>query len=197
MKRSAPAALRNRAPILAVLEDLLGPAARVLEIASGTGQHADFLTEHAAGWIWQPTDVDDANLASIEAYRTEAARENFLPAVKLDAAGTNWPEAIYDAVFSANMIHITPWSVALGLFSGASRVLKPTGALILYGPFRFSGALTAESNAAFDARLRDEDPRWGVRDLDDIQRETGIRGFESPRIIPMPANNHVLAFRRT
>lgn len=194
MKRSAPAALRNRAPILEVLKDVLGPEARVLEVASGTGEHADFFTQSVTGWIWQPTDVDAANLASIEAYRMEAARQNFLPASKLDAAGSDWPVTRYDAVFSANMIHIAPWPVALGLFAGAAQVLESAGALVLYGPFRFSGAFTAESNAAFDARLRGEDPTWGVRDLNDIQRETSARGFEPARVIPMPANNHVLVF---
>lgn len=196
MKRSSPAALRNRGPILEVLRSLFGPEARVLEVASGTGQHADFFTENVAGWRWQPSDVDDANLVSIEAYRTDAGRHNFLPPLRLDAAGADWPRARYDGVFAANMIHIAPWSVALGLFAGAARVLDPEGSLVLYGPFRFSGAFTADSNAAFDARLRSEDPRWGVRDVDDIQRETSARGFGPPRNIAMPANNHVLVFTR-
>lgn len=197
MKRSAPAALRNRAPIFEVLKELLGPISRVLEVASGTGQHADFFTEHVPGWRWQPSDLDDANVESVEAYRSEAGRPNFLPALRLDASGSDWPSESYDAVYSANMIHIAPWRVALGLFAGAARVLEPSGLLILYGPFRFSGTFTAESNAAFDARLRDEDADWGVRDVDDIRRETSALGFESPRIVPMPANNHVLAFRRS
>jgi SAM-dependent methyltransferase len=196
MKRNAPAALRNRAPILEVLRELLGPESRILETGSGTGQHADFFTENEPGWRWQPTDLDDANLASIDAYRDEAGRDNFLPPVRLDARGTAWPPEHYDAVFSANMIHIAPWPVALGLFAGAARVLEPAGLLVLYGPFRFSGEFTAESNVAFDARLRAEDPEWGVRDLDDIRRETLACGFDPPKIFPMPANNHVLAFAR-
>jgi SAM-dependent methyltransferase len=194
MKRSAPAALRNRAPIFEVLRELIGPTGHVLEVGSGTGQHADFFTEHAPGWRWQPTDLDAANLASIEAYRTEAGRQNFLPALRLDARGTDWPRERYDAVFSANMIHIAPWPATLGLLTGAARVLAPSGVLVLYGPFRFSGAFTADSNAAFDARLRGEDPTWGVRDLDDLLREALSRGFAAPRVFPMPANNHVLAF---
>lgn len=196
MKRSAPAASRNRAPILEVLRELLGPRSHVLEVGSGTGQHADFFTEHVPGWRWQPTDFDDANLASIDAHRTDANRDNFLPPVRLDARSTEWPAERYDAVFSANVIHIAAWPVALGLFTGAARVLEPAGLLVLYGPFRFSGEFTAESNAAFDARLRGDDTEWGVRDVDDIRRETLARGFEPPRIIPMPANNHVLVFVR-
>lgn len=196
MKRNAPAALRNRGPILDVLRGVLGPIARVLEVASGTGEHADFFTGSVPGWIWQPSDRDDASLASIEAYRVEAGRQNFLPPVRLDASSTDWPTEHHDAIFSANMIHIAPWSATLGLLSGAARVLRPQGLLILYGPFRFSGTVTAESNAAFDARLRGEDPAWGVRDVDDLEREAAARGFDSPRIIPMPANNHVLVFAR-
>lgn len=176
---------------------MLAPTARVLEVGSGTGQHANFFTQAMPDWTWQPTDLDEMNLSSIEAYREEARQPRFLPAVRLDAASSEWPPARYDAVFSANVIHIAPWSVALGLFDGAARVLEPTGLLVLYGPFRFSGAFTAESNAAFDARLRGADPSWGVRDLDDIRRETAARGFDEPRIVPMPANNHVLVFGRT
>jgi len=178
----------------------------VLEVGSGTGQHADFFTRAMSGWRWQPTDADDANLASIEAYRVEAGRENFRPALRLDVREQDWPldaalspaggVARYDAVFSANMVHIAPWGAALGLLDGAVRVLEPTGKLLLYGPFRFSGAFTAESNAAFDTRLRGEDEGWGVRDVDDIGREARARGFDSPEIVPMPANNHVLAFPR-
>jgi SAM-dependent methyltransferase len=196
MKRSAPAALRNREPILDVLRELLEPTSRVLELGSGTGQHADFFTGSMPGWTWQPSDMDDANIASIEAYRAESARENFLPARKLDARDPVWPLEGCDAVFSANMIHISPWSVALGLFAGAARILGPQGLFVLYGPFRFSGKFTAASNAAFDARLRGDDPSWGVRDVGDIVRETSALGFADPRIIPMPANNHVLCFAR-
>lgn len=196
MKRSAPAALRNRAPILEVLRELLGPSSRVLEVGSGTGEHADFFTESMPGWIWQPADVDAANVESVEAYRFEARRQNFLAPVLFDARSPAWPVDRADAVVSANVIHISPWSVALGLFDGAARVLEAGGLLVLYGPFRFSGSFTAESNAAFDARLRAEDPEWGVRDMEDIKRETDARGFEAPNVFPMPANNHVLAFRR-
>jgi len=196
MKRSAPAALRNCAPILDVLRGLFGPAPRVLEVGSGTGQHADFFTEAMPGWVWQPTEVDDASLASIEAYRHDGGRRNFLPARKLDVRTDDWPAERYDAVFCANVIHIAPWDVAIGLIDGAGRVLGPSGILVLYGPFRFSGTFTADSNAAFDARLRSEDAAWGVRDVDDLSKEARARGFDAPRIVAMPANNNVLAFAR-
>jgi len=175
-----------------VIRELLGASSRVLEVGSGTGQHAEYFTEQMPEWRWQPTDVDEANLASIEAHRLEANRENFLPALRLDASGSDWPAERYDAVFSANVTHIAPWAVARGLVSGAAHVLEPSGTLILYGPFRFSGMFTAESNAAFDARLRSENSTWGVRDVDDIRREATACGFESHRIVSMPANNHVL-----
>ena len=196
MKRTAAAAARNREPILLALRDLLAPETRILEVGSGTGQHAQFFTEHMPGWIWQPTDLDPGNLASIEAHRAEVGRDNFLPAVRLDAGVAEWPKGPFDAVFSANVIHISPWSVGVGLIDGASRMLAPGGLLILYGPFRLSGKFTAESNAAFDARLRGDDPSWGVRDVDDIQREAAARGFLAPRVVPMPANNHVMVFGR-
>jgi SAM-dependent methyltransferase len=197
MKKSAPAALRNRAPILAALREILGATARILEIGSGTGQHADFFTENMPGWMWRPTDLDDENRASVDAYRAEAGRANLLPALRLDVRQPEWPLERYDVVFSANVIHIAPWEVALAIVDGAARVLVPGGRLVFYGPFRFSGAFTAESNAAFDARLRGEDPAWGVRDLDDLRREAQARGFGAPRIVPMPANNHVIVFERT
>lgn len=196
MKRSAAAALRNRDPILRVLRDVFGPVRRVLEIGSGTGQHADYFTENVPGWRWQPTDLDPANLDSIDAYRREAARDHFLPPVALDTRSDDWPSGPFDAVFSANVVHISPWSVAVALIDGAARVLPVGGLLVLYGPFRFSGRFTADSNAAFDARLRSEDPEWGVRDVDDLQREAVARGFAPPRVIDMPANNHVLVFER-
>jgi len=195
-KRHAAAAERNREPILSALREILGEAARVLEVGSGTGQHAAFFTERMPGWTWQPTDPEPASLGSIEAYRREAAAANFLPPVKLDASGASFPGASYDAVFSANVIHIAPWSVALGILEGAASVLAGSGVLVLYGPFRFSGTFTAESNAAFDARLRGEDPSWGVRDVDDLTLEAMARGFERPRAMPMPVNNHLLVFRR-
>jgi SAM-dependent methyltransferase len=194
VKRHAPAADRNREPILAALQRILPDAASVLEIGSGTGQHAAFFTSRAE-WIWQPTDADPAAVASIAAYGFESQKAGFLPPIELDVRRDPWPAGPFDAVFSANVIHIAPWPVCLAIIDGASGVLVNGGALVLYGPFRVSGEFTAESNAAFDARLRSEDPAWGVRDVSDITAAAREKGFGEPEVIPMPANNHVLAFR--
>jgi SAM-dependent methyltransferase len=196
MKREAPAAERNRAPILDVLRRVLPEHARVLELGSGTGQHAAHFTASMPAWSWQPTERERDTLSSIEAYREEGASAGFLAPVTLDARDAEWPPGPFDAVFAANVIHIAPWSVCEALVAGASRALHEHGVLVLYGPFRFSGAFTADSNAAFDARLRRDDPEWGVRDVDDVRRLALAAGFTPPDVIAMPANNHVLVFRR-
>jgi SAM-dependent methyltransferase len=196
MRASAPAALRNRAPILAALRELLPATARVLEIGSGTGEHAAFFCDAVPTWTWQPTDASSPALASIEAHRRTVRSSGLRPALALDARTTDWPPGPFDAVFSANVIHISPWRVCLGLLDGASRVLAPAGLLVLYGPFRFDGVFLADSNAAFDARLRAEDPEWGVRDVSDLTREARARGFAEPERFALPANNHVLVFGR-
>jgi SAM-dependent methyltransferase len=196
-KRHAPATERNREPILLAITEIFAgfaPPVRVLEIGSGTGQHAAYFTAHR-DWIWQPTELAEENLASIEAYREEAGA-NFLPPRRLDVLDRDWPTDTYQALFSANVVHISPWAVALAIVEGAARVLAPDGVLVLYGPFRFSGAFTAESNAQFDARLRESDPAWGVRDVDDLTRAALEKGFTKPEVRSTPANNHVLAYRR-
>lgn len=198
MKRHAPAADRNREPILAALKPMLPARARVLEIGSGTGQHAAFFTSHEP-WLWQPTDENAAAVASIEAYRLESQNSGFLPPRRLDVRRDAWPTGPFDAVFAANVIHIAPWPVCLAILEGSARALGADGGtLLFYGPFRFDGDFTAESNAVFDARLRNDDPAWGVRDVADITAAARDRGFgESPAVVPMPANNHLLAFRAT
>jgi hypothetical protein len=194
VKRHAPAADRNRDPILAVLRRLLPDQARVLEIGGGTGQHAAFFTSRAP-WLWQPTDADPSAVASTEAYRLESQNSGFLPPLQLDVRRDVWPAGPFDALFTANVIHIAPWPVCLAIMEGATRALGPSGVLLVYGPFRFNGEFTAESNAAFDARLRNDDPAWGIRDVSDITAAASERGFGGPETIPMPANNHVLVFR--
>ncbi|HVU02868.1 MAG TPA: DUF938 domain-containing protein [Polyangiaceae bacterium] len=196
MKRHFPAADRNRAPILETLRTIFPKTCRVLEVGSGTGQHAAFFTAEEPGWVWQPTDFSAENVASVEAYRVESGRPNFLPTIQLDARSDEWPEGPFDAVYSANVIHISPWEVAEGLFRGSARVLAPSGVLVLYGPFRFGGTFTADSNAAFDDKLRREDASWGVRDLDDLNREARANGFLAGTVLERPANNHVIVFER-
>ena len=194
MKHHAPAAERNRDPILSAIAPILGPEARVLEIGSGTGQHAAYFTERMPRWIWQPTDIKPEALQSIEEYRKESSSSGFLPALELDVTNSEWPRPSegYDAIYCANVIHISPWTACLAILNGAAKALAPGGKLLFYGPYRFSGVLSPESNQAFDARLRAEDPSWGIRDVVDIAAAARPLGFDEPRAIAMPANNHVL-----
>ncbi len=196
MKRSAPAAERNRGPILDVLRGVLPPAGLVLEIASGTGQHVVHFAAALPRLEFQPTDVDEANLASIAAWRAEAGLPNVRPPLRLDVRDPVWPVDRADAVFCANMIHIAPWAAAEGLLAGAARVLPAGGVLCLYGPFAFGGRFLAPSNEAFDASLRARDPAWGVRDLDVVTVTAARHGFACASVVEMPANNHTVVFRR-
>jgi SAM-dependent methyltransferase len=197
MKRHAPATARNRDPILSVLREVLPPRARVLEVASGSGEHAIWFTRHLPEVTWQPSDVDPAARASIEAHRAEENLPNLLAPVALDVTAPDWEkERVADAVVCINMIHISPWQATEGLFRGASSLLAPGGKVYLYGAYRFGGQFTAPSNAEFDASLRARDPRWGVRDLDDVTALADRRGFARDRVVPMPANNHSIVFVR-
>jgi hypothetical protein len=194
----SPACERNREPILRVLEETLPAEGLVLEIASGTGMHAVYFARHLSSIAWQPSDADDASLASIEAWRRAEPSENLRAPIRLDVLALPWPIERADAIFNANMIHISPWETTLALFDGAARVLSGEGApLILYGPFLRDGRHTAESNAAFDASLRARDPRWGVRDLDVVADVARERGFVRERVVEMPANNLSVVFRRS
>jgi SAM-dependent methyltransferase len=193
--RSASAAARNREPILLVLRDLLPRSARVLEVASGTGEHATWFSSALSGLTWQPTDNDPEALRSIAARRDMAVPPNLLPPVWLDAAADTWPVTQADAVVAINMIHVAPWAVTQGLIAGAARVLTPGGLLFLYGPFREGAVHTAASNTAFDADLRARDPSWGIRDLDEITALARRHGFVGPERIAMPANNLSVVFR--
>jgi SAM-dependent methyltransferase len=196
MKRHAPAADRNRTPILDVLRPRLPDGVLVLEIASGSGQHVVHFAAALPRVTFQPTDPDPGALASIEAHRAEAALPNVLPPLKLDASAALWPVMRADAIVCINMIHIAPFACTEGLFAGASRLLPPAGLLYLYGPYRFSGAFTAPSNEAFDASLQAQNPTWGVRDVDDLVWLANEAGLEHEATIPMPANNHSLIFRK-
>jgi len=195
-KRDAPATHRNREPLLAVLRERLPEPARVLEIASGTGQHAVFFAEKLPHLVWQPSEHDPELLASVRAWAQEAALPNLREPLRLDATEPSWPVEDCDALFNANMIHIAPWSVALGLFAGAGRTLRPGAPLFLYGPFAVDGRHTAASNASFDGSLRARDPRWGVRDLGDVRAAAEAEGLELAESLEMPANNRTLVFRR-
>lgn len=193
---TAPAVARNRDPILAVLQRVLPIRGTVLEIASGTGEHAVHFAAGLSHLTWQPTDPNAEALQSIAAHRASANLPNLLPPLELDASTSRWPLDRADAVVCINMIHIAPWAAAEGLMAGAGRVLAPGGVLYLYGPFKENGGHTAPSNAAFDASLRAQDPQWGVRDLDDVSALARRHGLDLVERVAMPANNLSVVFRR-
>ncbi|MCW8086722.1 DUF938 domain-containing protein [Sabulicella glaciei] len=190
MKRESPAAQRNREPIAEALAPLLPPRGTVLEVASGSGEHAVHLARRFPHLLWQPSDPDGEARASIALYVKEAGLPNLRPPVALDAAGdAPFPPA--DAVLCINMIHIAPWEACEGLLRKA-----PGGSLFLYSPFVRDGVPTAPSNIAFDADLRARDPRWGVRRLEDVAALAAQHGWGPPAVTGMPANNLLVAFRR-
>ena len=195
-KEFAPAAERNRGPILEVLRRVLPRSGTVVEIASGTGQHTAFFSEHLSDLCWQPTDASPEALQSISAWATDAARSNFLAPIELDVLWPTWPVTAADAVLCINMIHISPWEATEALFVGAQRLLPSGSPLVTYGPYRVHGEHTAPSNAAFDRSLRSRNPRWGVRDVDDLVELGDRTGFALLEQVPMPANNMTLLWAR-
>lgn len=195
-RRFAPATQRNRDPILAVLRRVLPRSGTVLEIASGSGEHAVYFAEQLPGLTWQPSDPGEAARASIAAWTERSGVRNVVAPRALDAAAEEWPVDRADAVVCINMVHIAPWEACTGLMRGAARVLPPGAPLVLYGPFRVGGEHTAPSNAAFDADLRGRDARWGVRDLEAVVEEARSRGLSHVETVAMPANNLTVVFRR-
>ena len=196
-RQFSPSAARNRGPILEVLTRVLPKKGIVLEIGSGSGEHAVCFAEALPRLVWLPSDPDAAARASIEAWIATEGLANLRAPVALDVRGAIWGvegDAPFDAMISLNMVHIAPWEAALGLLAGAGRLLGPDGVLFFYGPFMQSGIHTAASNAAFDADLKRRDPRWGVRDVDDLVREGAVRGLELREVVKMPANNLSLVF---
>lgn len=192
---SAPAALRNRDPILSVLRRVLGPSGTLLEVASGLGDHAAHFAGALSDWIIQPSDLDRESLSVVAARVKNAGLSNLREPVVLDARSERWPVEQADAVFSANMIHISPWAVTEGLFLGAARTLPQGGLLITYGPYAIDGRHTAPSNAEFDASLKARDSHWGVRNLSDLERVARVAGFRLEERVVMPANNFTLVWR--
>lgn len=195
-RRHAPATQRNRDPILEVLRAVLPPTGLVLEVASGTGEHADYFSKHLPGLRWQPSDPSPDALASIETWREVESPGNLLPPLELDAEAEEWPIAKADAVVCINMIHISPWTVTLGLMSGAARLLGQGAPLVLYGPFRRKGHPIEPSNAAFDADLRRRNSDWGLRLLEEVNLAAEDCGLEFSNLFEMPANNLSVVYRR-
>ena len=196
-RRSAPAALRNREPIAEVLREWLPATGLVLEIASGTGEHAIYFAERFPELVWQPSDIHAAALTSVAAWRTAAGLPNLREPVALDASSADWPVDRADAVLSINMVHISPWQSALGLLDGAARLLNPGAPLILYGPWLRAGQPPAPSNLEFDADLKRRNPAWGLRRVEDFQAAASARGFDLDATRPMPANNLMMLLRRS
>ena len=193
VKRHAPAAARNVGPIGDVLADWLPSSGLVLEVASGTGEHALAFARRFPNLDWQPSDPDEDALASIAAWQADGA-PNLLPPVRLDVCEPEWPIKWADAILCINMVHIAPWEASLGLLDGVARTLGAGSPLILYGPWLESGVTTAPSNAAFDSSLKSRDPRWGLRLVDDFAAEAKLRGLVLADRRSMPSNNIMLRF---
>ena len=194
VKRHAPATERNRDVIAETLARVLPAEGLVLEVASGTGEHAVHFAKRFPGLIWQPSDPDPIAIASINAWRADTKLVNVRPAMQLDASA-DWPISHADAVICINMTHISPWAATLGLLRNAARVMPPSAVLFMYGPYNPHGVPLADSNAAFDMSLRQQNPEWGLRYVDDIVEEADKIGLRLDQVIAMPANNLSLIFR--
>lgn len=194
MKQYSDACEENKDPILAVLREELADCRSVLEIGSGTGQHAVHFSRHLPHLSWQPSDLA-ANHASIEAWRREAGLPNLLPPLLLDVAAASWPACDFDAVFSANTTHIMAWPEVIAMIAGIAGLLKSGGIFCLYGPFNYNGGYTSASNARFDQWLKQRDPRSGLRNVEDLVERASAGGLRLIRDHAMPVNNRLLVWR--
>ncbi len=192
----APSVARNREPILAVLRQLLPPRGVVLEIASGSGEHAAFFAESLPHLVFYPSDPDAAARRSIAAWSQSLGLGNLRAPLALDAREDDWPIDAADAILCINMIHISPWSATEGLLKGAARILQSNAPLYLYGPYRRAGIETAPSNVEFDQWLKTKDPAFGLRDLEAVAACALHYRFRRPAVVEMPANNLSVIFRR-
>ncbi len=195
MKRFAPATDRNREPIAAVLREVLPERGTLLEIASGSGEHAVYFAGQFPAIRWQPTDPDPAALASIEAWRDESGLANLLSPLRLDASAETWPVTSADAILCVNMVHISPWAATEGLMRGAGRLLADGAPLVLYGPYRRAGVPTAPPNEPSDQSPRPSNPDGGLPDREAAAAAAARRGLRLERAIEMPANNLTIVFR--
>jgi SAM-dependent methyltransferase len=196
MKPHSESCEQNRAPIQSVLEKIFADRKRVLEIASGTGQHAVYFGQAMPHLTWQTSELP-GNHAGIQAWLDEAGLPNVLPPVAIDVNDTLWPVETVDAVFNANTVHIVAWPSVQRMFAGIGRVLADGGILCLYGPFNYGGQFTSESNARFDVWLKGRDPNSGVRDFEAINRLAEAQGLTLVKDIAMPSNNRTLVWQRT
>jgi SAM-dependent methyltransferase len=191
-----PHVARNREPILDVLRRVLPAHGLVLEVASGSGEHAAFFANGLPSVSWQPSDMDAKALASVAAFQANSGALNLLAPVRLDVTAAQWPVERADAIVNCNMIHISPWAACEGLIAGAERILPVGGILYLYGPYRIDGRHTAPSNEEFDANLRGRNAAWGIRDLGEVTALATRHGLTLVETVQMPANNLSVIFRR-
>jgi cyclopropane fatty-acyl-phospholipid synthase-like methyltransferase len=196
-RKNAPATERNRDYILKVLQSFVPADASVLEIASGSGQHATHFAKHFPEARWQPSDLSAENRASIDAWAQAEQVTNIQPALTLDVHQQPWPVAHADVVVCINMIHIAPWTACEHLLRGAHQIVPTGGWLFLYGPYHQNGKPTSPSNHEFDQWLQSQDPSWGVRDMEKVIQAAQEQQFVLEQCVPMPANNFSLVFRRT
>lgn len=194
MKPFSEACERNKEPILGVLREALAGVRTVLEIGSGTGQHAVHFAAHLPHLVWQPSDLP-ANHPGIRAWLAEASLPNLRAPLALDVYDPQWPIETAEAVFAANIAHIVAWAGVVRLFEGVGRILAPGGVWVLYGPFKYAGEHTSASNARFDAWLRERDPQSGIRDYEALEALARAQGLVLERDHPMPANNRTLVWR--
>jgi cyclopropane fatty-acyl-phospholipid synthase-like methyltransferase len=194
-KPYAPACDRNRDPILAVLRKYFADRTRVLEIGSGTGQHAVYFAKALPHLMWQTADVAE-HLPGVRAWLADSELTNTPPPIQLDVNGA-WPKDIYDAIFSANTLHIMSWPEVKTLFAYLPRVMTATARVIIYGPFNYDGSYTSPSNEAFDYSLRQRDPGMGIRNFEDVVALASTAGLQLLEDCAMPANNRALVWERT
>ncbi len=186
----------NKAPILQVLKHAFSEVSQVLEVGSGTGQHAVYMAEHLPDLQWQPSD-QAIYLPGVKLWCNEYAGDNLLPPVELDVTQAQWPEVQADGVFTANTLHIMSWAMVEAFFKGVGALLPEAVKLCIYGPFNYQGAYTSESNQAFDTLLRERDPLSGIRDFEAIEQLAKSAGFVLVKDHAMPANNRLLEWRKT
>jgi SAM-dependent methyltransferase len=193
MKRYAESSEVNKIPILAVLKDIFAGCKRVLEIASGTGQHAVYFGRELPHLIWQPSELKQ-NIIGIQSWLDEAQLPNVLAPLAIDINDTHWPVETVDAIFNANTVHIISWPEVERMFAHIARIIEPGGCVCLYGPYNYNGKFTSESNARFDAWLKSRDPKSGVRDFEAVNQLAAIHGLQLLHDIEMPSNNRILVW---
>jgi len=196
MKPYAESSEVNKGPILAVLKDIFAERKQVLEIASGTGQHAVYFGRELPHLTWQPSELPQ-NLPGIQAWLDEAQLPNVLTPLAIDVNDASWPVTAVDAIFNANTVHIISWPQVERLFAHIARVIAPGGCVCFYGPYNYGGNFTSESNARFDAWLKSRDPNSGVRDFEAVNRLAASHGLELLNDIEMPSNNRILVWQAT